>query len=44
MAQLADGAVVTSIEQVTVDDELTVRVSDGTIGVRTQTKEEMPHG
>ncbi len=44
VAQLADGTVVTSIDQVTVDDELTVRVSDGTVGVRTHTKEEMPHG
>ncbi len=44
VAQLADGTVVTSIDQVTLDDELTVRLSDGTVGVRTQTKEEMPHG
>ena len=44
VAQLPDGTVITSIDQVTVDDELTVRVSDGTLGVRTQTKEEMPHG
>lgn len=44
VAQLPDGTVVTSIDQVKVDDELTIRVSDGTVGVRTQTKEEMPHG
>ena len=44
VAQLPDGTVVTSIDQVTIDDELTVRVSDGTVGVRAHTKEEMPHG
>lgn len=44
VAQLPDGTVVTSIDQVTVDDELTVRVSDGVVGTRTLSKEEMPHG
>lgn len=44
VAQLPDGSVVTSIDQVKVDDELTIRVSDGTLGVRTLSKEEMPHG
>lgn len=44
VAQLPDGTVVTSIDQVTVDDELTVRVSDGVMGTRTLSKEEMPHG
>ena len=44
VAQLPDGTVVTSIDQVSADDELTVRVTDGVVGVRTLTKEEMPHG
>ncbi len=37
VAQLPDGTVVTSIDQVTPDDELTVRVVDGTIAARVLT-------
>jgi exodeoxyribonuclease VII large subunit len=43
VAQLPDGTVITSVDQVVPEDEFTVRVSDGTVGVRAQTKEEMPH-
>ncbi|MEV7395609.1 exodeoxyribonuclease VII large subunit [Aeromicrobium sp. NPDC092404] len=42
VAQLADGSVVTAIDQVAVDDELTVRVADGTLGVRALTKHAAP--
>jgi exodeoxyribonuclease VII large subunit len=48
VAQLADGTVVTSVEQVAKGDELTVRVADGLVGVRTLTTQttgkEDPHG
>lgn len=43
VAQLPDGAVVTSIDQVTVDDELTVRVSDGVLATRTLGKQTPPY-
>jgi exodeoxyribonuclease VII large subunit len=42
VAQLRDGTVVTSIDQVTADDELTVRVTDGVVGVRALTTETAP--
>jgi exodeoxyribonuclease VII large subunit len=37
VAQLPDGTVVTSVRQVAVGDELTVRVSDGTVATRVVT-------
>ena len=49
VAQLPDGTVVTSIVQVSPDAELTIRVVDGSIAVRTLTTHptptrEDPHG
>lgn len=44
VAQLADGTVITSVGQVEADSELTVRVADGHIGVRTLTTETSTEG
>lgn len=44
VAQLADGTVVTSVGQVSPGTELTVRVVDGTIAVRTLTTHTTPTG
>lgn len=43
VAQLPDGTVITSINDVTADSELTIRVADGTISARTTSTEETPH-
>jgi exodeoxyribonuclease VII large subunit len=42
VAQLPDGSVVTRTAQVSADDQLTVRVVDGTVIVRTLSIEETP--
>ncbi|WP_456695489.1 exodeoxyribonuclease VII large subunit [Aeromicrobium sp. P5_D10] len=43
VAQLPDGTVITSIDQVAVDGDLTIRVADGTIMARTRSTEEITH-
>lgn len=43
VAQLADGSVVTRIDQVSVDTDITVRVVDGTLTARTLSAQETPH-
>lgn len=43
VAQLPDGTVITSIDQVSADGDLTIRVADGTISARTTSTEETPH-
>lgn len=43
VAQLPDGSVVTRIDQVSVDTDLTVRVVDGTLTARTRSIQETPH-
>lgn len=43
VAQLTDGTVITSIDQVTADTDITIRVADGTVAARTTSTEETPH-
>jgi exodeoxyribonuclease VII large subunit len=42
VAQLPDGTVITTLEQVATDAEFTVRLSDGSVGVRTLTTKATP--
>ncbi len=43
VAQLPDGSVVTRLEQVSIDTDITVRVIDGTLTARTLSVQETPH-
>jgi exodeoxyribonuclease VII large subunit len=42
VAQRPDGTVITTLEQ--VPEEFAVRLSDGSVGVRTESRQEIPHG
>ena len=42
VAQRPDGTVITTLEQ--VPDEFAVRLADGSVGVRTESTQEIPHG
>lgn len=43
VAQLPDGSVVTRLDQVSIDSDITVRVVDGTLTARTLSVQETPH-